>query len=60
MPIVVFNYKKEGYIERAVRGDRVGTLVSSESVDEKLNALISDVLRLRGRVLVIDKAVKIG
>ena len=33
MPIVVFNYRKEGYIERAVRGDRVGTLVSSDAVD---------------------------
>jgi uridylate kinase len=30
MPIVVFNYKKEGYIQRAVRGERVGTRVNSE------------------------------
>jgi len=30
MPIVVFNYKQEGNIERAVRGERVGTLVCSE------------------------------
>src|SRR5262245_40870642 len=29
MPIVVFNYRKEGNIERAVRGERVGTLISS-------------------------------
>jgi uridylate kinase len=28
MPILVFNFKKEGNIERAVRGDRVGTLIS--------------------------------
>jgi uridylate kinase len=28
MPIMVFNFKKEGNIERAVRGDRVGTLVT--------------------------------
>jgi uridylate kinase len=28
MPIMVFNYKKEGAIERAVRGERVGTLIS--------------------------------
>ncbi len=28
MPIMVFNFKKEGNIEKAVRGDRVGTLVS--------------------------------
>ena len=32
MPIVVFNYKKEGYIERAVRGESVGTQVSSHAV----------------------------
>lgn len=31
MPIIVFNYKLEGNIERAVRGDRVGTLVCSEA-----------------------------
>ena len=31
-----------------------------ESVDDKLNDLISKTLRLRGRVLVIDKAAKIG
>src|SRR6476659_2518794 len=30
MPILVFNYKKEGNIERAVSGARVGTLISSE------------------------------
>ncbi|MCE9546819.1 MAG: UMP kinase [Planctomycetia bacterium] len=29
MPIVVFNYKKEGNIERAVRGERLGTLITS-------------------------------
>ena len=29
MPILVFNFKKEGNIERAVRGERVGTLISS-------------------------------
>lgn len=28
MPIMVFNFKKEGNIERAVRGERVGTLVT--------------------------------
>jgi uridylate kinase len=28
MPIMVFNYKKDGAIERAVRGDRVGTLIT--------------------------------
>ena len=32
MPIVVFNYKKEGYIERAVRGEMVGTQVGSQAV----------------------------
>jgi uridylate kinase len=29
MPILVFNFKKEGNIERAVLGERVGTLISS-------------------------------
>ncbi|MEE2781580.1 MAG: UMP kinase [Planctomycetota bacterium] len=32
MPIVVFNYNKEGFIERAVRGELVGTQVSSQAV----------------------------
>jgi uridylate kinase len=27
MPILVFNYRREGNIERAVSGERVGTLV---------------------------------
>lgn len=31
MPILVFNYKKEGNILRAVRGEKVGTLISSRS-----------------------------
>jgi uridylate kinase len=30
MPIVVFNYKKEGNIERAVRGDRIGTIIQGQ------------------------------
>ena len=29
MPILVFNFKKEGNIQRAVAGEKVGTLVSS-------------------------------
>jgi len=29
MPILVFNYQKEGNIQRAVGGERVGTLISS-------------------------------
>jgi uridylate kinase len=32
MPILVFNYKKTGNIVRAVRGEAVGTLISSASV----------------------------
>jgi len=28
MPILVFNFKREGNIERAVRGERVGTLIA--------------------------------
>ena len=27
MPILVFNYKQEGNIQRAVRGERVGTII---------------------------------
>ncbi len=30
MPILVFNFKKEGNIERAVHGGRIGTLISSQ------------------------------
>jgi uridylate kinase len=29
MPILVFNFKKEGNIERAVNGEKIGTLISS-------------------------------
>jgi uridylate kinase len=29
LPILVFNYKREGNIERAVSGERVGTMISS-------------------------------
>ena len=32
MPILVFDYKKEGNIERAVLGEKVGTLICSEAV----------------------------
>ncbi len=31
MPILVFNFRKKGNIERAVRGDRVGTLIYDKS-----------------------------
>ena len=34
MPILVFNFQKEGNIQRAIRGDKVGTLISSEAKDE--------------------------
>ena len=30
LPILVFNYRKEGNIERAVQGEKVGTLISSQ------------------------------
>jgi uridylate kinase len=30
MPILVFNFHREGNIERAVCGERVGTLISSQ------------------------------
>lgn len=35
MPILVFNFRKEGNIERAVNGDLIGTLVSSQGVPLK-------------------------
>jgi len=31
MPILVFNYRKEGNIQRAVQGERLGTTISSSS-----------------------------
>lgn len=31
LPIVVFNFRKEGYIERAIRGERVGTRIGRKS-----------------------------
>jgi uridylate kinase len=33
LPILVFNYKREGYIERAIAGHPVGTLVSSDAAE---------------------------
>jgi uridylate kinase len=30
MPILVFNFRKDGNVLRAVRGDKVGTLISSK------------------------------
>jgi uridylate kinase len=30
MPILVFNFRKEGNIEKAVSGDRIGTMISSQ------------------------------
>jgi uridylate kinase len=35
MPILVFNFRKEGNIERAVAGARIGTLISSQVSVEK-------------------------
>ncbi len=35
LPILVFNYRKEGNIEKAVRGERIGTLISSKVAVEK-------------------------
>jgi uridylate kinase len=31
MPILVFNYRREGNIERAVNGEKVGTVISSRA-----------------------------
>ena len=38
MPILVFNFKKEGNIERAVLGETVGTLITS---GEALSGVVS-------------------
>jgi len=35
LPILVFNYRKEGNIEKAVDGQAVGTLISSEVTDDE-------------------------
>ena len=35
MPILVFNYKKEGNIQKAVNGETVGTYISSASAPEE-------------------------
>jgi uridylate kinase len=35
LPILVFNYRIDGNIERAVRGEDIGTLVSSEVAAKK-------------------------
>jgi uridylate kinase len=34
MPILVFNYRRDGNIERAVAGERIGTIVGSRRSDE--------------------------
>jgi uridylate kinase len=34
LPILVFNYRLDGNIERAVRGEDIGTLISSKKKDE--------------------------
>jgi uridylate kinase len=31
MPILVFNYRKEGNIQRAVSGEKVGTIITSQA-----------------------------
>jgi uridylate kinase len=35
MPILVFNFKKEGNIERAVNGEKVGTLIAGDQAIKK-------------------------
>ena len=36
MPILVFNYKQDGNILRAVKGEKVGTLISSRPVTKQM------------------------
>jgi len=33
MPILIFNFQKEGNIQRAMRGEKVGTLIAPQSVE---------------------------
>ena len=35
LPILVFNFKREGNIERSVQGEQVGTLIGDESMFAK-------------------------
>ena len=35
LPILVFNYRQDGNIERAVRGEEIGTLVSSQAAAKR-------------------------
>ena len=35
LPVLVFNYREEGSIQRAISGDRVGTLISSEEFEKE-------------------------
>jgi uridylate kinase len=41
VPIVVFNYQKEGNIERAVMGERIGTLVTSGKKKQAKQATVA-------------------
>jgi uridylate kinase len=34
MPLMVFNFKKDGNIQRAVQGETVGTVISSSQKTE--------------------------
>ena len=38
LPVIVFNYRVDGNIERAIRGETIGTLISSKPMDENLVA----------------------
>jgi uridylate kinase len=35
LPILVFNYRQDGNIERAVRGEDIGTMVTSQAAAKK-------------------------
>lgn len=38
LPVIVFNYRVDGNIERAIRGETIGTLISSRPMDENIVA----------------------
>ena len=39
LPILVFNYRSDGNIERAVRGEDIGTLVTQPSHREEIRRM---------------------
>ncbi len=63
MPILVFNYRKEGNIQRAVRGEKVGTLVGPKAPVADLRSLTRPLPRpeaARGQILRFTRRCRYG